>query len=55
MLEHNFNDVQNNILGTLNQILLLVYGTETYHQILSAIKRSVKDIEQQHANIKYWQ
>ncbi len=55
MLELNVKDTQNNILDSLNEILLLTYGTKAYHQILSAIKEAVKDIEQKHTTVKYWQ
>ena len=55
MLEHNLNEFQNNILNSLNEILLLVYGTEAYHQILSAIKKAVKDTEHRHKTTKFWQ
>ena len=55
MLELNITDFQNNILGSLNEILLLAYGTVAYQQILLAIKKAVQDIEQKHITKKYWQ
>ena len=55
MLEHSVNELQNNILNSLNEILLLVYGTDAYHEILSAIKKAVHDTEQRHKTTRFWQ
>ena len=55
MLELKVKDTQNNILDSLSEVLLLTYGTKAYHQVLSAIKKAIRNIEQQHKTAQYWQ
>lgn len=52
----DLKEIEKGILNPLNEILLLSYGTEIYHEILKNIERIVKEMEDQHSvTSKSWQ
>lgn len=55
MVRLDISEIQDNILEPLNEILLLSYGTEVYHQILLDIEKTIKELEKQHHVENLWQ